>query len=277
MNETVVVIIGNGFDLNLDLPTSYSDFIESEEFLSLVTGGNYFAKHIVMKKELQNWIDIENELKIYSNRTSYETESGNNFEMDFNSLKIALCNYLQKLQYDKINKGKRAFLMLEFIKQQSNYIILNFNYTNTIDSILRTFGLGDKEINERVVNVHGSVIEDNIIIGVEDGAQIKKEHIFLRKGYNKDYKGIDIATILQKAKRVFIIGHSLGETDHTYFKNWFSTISLPGIKKNNEIIITHYRDKGYKELLTQIDYLTMNNLSSLKMNNKFELIDIENE
>ena len=58
------IVIGNGFDINLGLPTSYADFVKSTHFDDMVKRGNELAKHLKSKFELQNWIDIENELKI---------------------------------------------------------------------------------------------------------------------------------------------------------------------------------------------------------------------
>lgn len=60
------IVIGNGFDINLGLPTSYADFVKSTHFDDMVKRGNELAKHLKSKFELQNWIDIENELKSYS-------------------------------------------------------------------------------------------------------------------------------------------------------------------------------------------------------------------
>lgn len=37
-NPKVVVVVGNGFDLDLGCPTSYNDFVESKWFDSLITG-----------------------------------------------------------------------------------------------------------------------------------------------------------------------------------------------------------------------------------------------
>ena len=67
MNNDVLLILGNGFDLNLGLKTSYADFIkdtfdinkECEDDLC-----NYMVE--VFKEGDKNWIDIENELKEYS-------------------------------------------------------------------------------------------------------------------------------------------------------------------------------------------------------------------
>ena len=62
----VVAIIGNGFDLNLGLKTSYSDFVNSKDFKSLLNKGNYLVDYLDGKHNLQKWIDVENELKLYS-------------------------------------------------------------------------------------------------------------------------------------------------------------------------------------------------------------------
>ena len=60
------LIIGNGFDLSLGLSTSYMDFVNSDEFQILLNMQNQLAIYLKVNAELQNWIDIENELKLYS-------------------------------------------------------------------------------------------------------------------------------------------------------------------------------------------------------------------
>lgn len=59
------LIIGNGFDLSLGLSTSYMDFVNSDEFQILLNMQNQLAIYLKVNAELQNWIDIENELKLY--------------------------------------------------------------------------------------------------------------------------------------------------------------------------------------------------------------------
>ena len=61
-----ILIIGNGFDLNLGLKTSYQNFIASHVFKNLVDGNNQLCKYLNNQNELNRWIDIENELKKYS-------------------------------------------------------------------------------------------------------------------------------------------------------------------------------------------------------------------
>lgn len=60
---THIVIIGNGFDLNLGLKSGYQDYIKSAYFESLISKRNYLAMYLKKQNNLQRWIDIENELK----------------------------------------------------------------------------------------------------------------------------------------------------------------------------------------------------------------------
>ena len=58
-----VLVIGNGFDLDLGLPTKYSDFIKSLCFDELCEKDNKLANHLREVHDVKNWIDVEEELK----------------------------------------------------------------------------------------------------------------------------------------------------------------------------------------------------------------------
>lgn len=59
-----LLIIGNGFDLDLGLPTKYSNFIESKYFKKQnIRRGSKLFKYISETYHDKKWIDIENELK----------------------------------------------------------------------------------------------------------------------------------------------------------------------------------------------------------------------
>lgn len=74
-NYRVVLVIGNGFDLDLGLRTTYSDFMSSCCFLdsdflnpyilskirSKISGVNLFS-YLDKKYRYERWIDLENEL-----------------------------------------------------------------------------------------------------------------------------------------------------------------------------------------------------------------------
>ena len=66
----VLLILGNGFDLSLNLPTSYNSFLESDLFKKRVNFKHYpnakFDEHdrnihnyLTRQRGLKNWIDVE--------------------------------------------------------------------------------------------------------------------------------------------------------------------------------------------------------------------------
>lgn len=83
-----ILIIGNGFDLNLGFQTSYNDFLSSDEFKMLADGDNQLAYYLSeTNRHCQqtniNWVDIEHELKTFSAIISgYENYSENQFVSD---------------------------------------------------------------------------------------------------------------------------------------------------------------------------------------------------
>ncbi|MEG1304324.1 MAG: hypothetical protein RSD19_01935, partial [Oscillospiraceae bacterium] len=67
---------------------------------------------------------------------------------------------------------------------------------------------------------------NNIVFGVEDAANIKKEHIFFIKTTQLEdatgsNKSLSLPDILSRKSNIFFIGHSLGQADYTYFEDFF--------------------------------------------------------
>lgn len=271
-NKTCVVI-GNGFDINLGLPTSYNSFVDSEQFNDLLQRGNKLAIHLKSKYDLQNWIDIENELKAYS-----ETDDDPDFKINFETLRFQLINYLNNLDYSKLKTHGSAYnLLSEIAKNCHKYIILDFNYTKSIEYILRSKYIDGETIDSCLVKVHGEASNNDIIFGIEDGSQIKKEHVFLRKAYPRYYKALNLPKIFEQSDRIIIFGHSLGETDHTYFLRLFSNCCQDKYdldKPNKEFHIYYYNEDGYDRLIQQIDYLTTYSLAAFRQHNIIKFKDV---
>jgi hypothetical protein len=270
-----ILIIGNGFDLNLGLKTSYTDFIKSEDFAQLLRNSSYLARDLQKHHDLKNWIDIENHLTKYSQNASVK-QIADSYQNEFNSLSIALKDYLKKIEYVNFNKNSYAYKLIESIIN-ANFLILDFNYTTTVKHILKELNVDDKDIDERLIKVHGSIEERQIIFGVEDGASIKDEHVFLRKAFNLDFKGISIKRPLDTLTNLFVFGHSLGETDYMYFKKFFLERSNEyNIDIRKRINLYYYGDIGYTQLFTRLDVLTAHQLTTFRQNNEINLINTFN-
>jgi hypothetical protein len=232
IDETLksVIIIGNGFDLNLGLKTSYTDFLNSHNFDLLIKSGNQLAIYLKTKRDLNNWIDIENELKHYSNNA--KSIPSRNYENDFKNLSNSLKDFLKEVKHEKLNKKAEAYLLIQKIID-SEFTIYDFNYTNTCEKILYELGFRDRDFEKRLIKVHGSIESSQIIFGVEDNAPIKTDHIFLKKSF-KNNRPVNIYEKIKNVNDIYIFGHSLGETDHTYFTQFFQEICFVNNGQNEK-------------------------------------------
>jgi len=207
------IIIGNGFDINLGLPTGYENFIESAQFETLINNGNQLAVHLKNNYNLKNWIDIEKELSLYSMEGATES-----YKKEYDDLSASLTDYINDIDYLKMKKHGAAYDLMHQIAKGKSFIILDFNYTKSIRLLLSNFGLSDERIELCHLKVHGEAEKRNIVFGVEDKAPIKPEHVFIRKAYNKSFKALNFTELYKNVSSVMFFGHSLGESDHTYFK-----------------------------------------------------------
>lgn len=234
--EKGVLILGNGFDLDLGLKTSYSNFMDSEDFKAIVYN-NYFARYLQDRRERLggNWIDIENEIKSYVHVTvphTIDEVAHNNkelpqFKKDYYELIEALKTYLSNIDLSNINIDSCAAKILKAVINNGYFSILSYNYTDlkTIASQLSITKLSNRKLIDKdsfVKNIHGSIKDKNIILGVEDGAEIDKEYCYVVKSMSQYFKSNNVRGTLEDADIVLFFGHSLGETDYLYFEEFFS-------------------------------------------------------
>lgn len=259
-----IIIIGNGFDLNLGLRTSYKDYIESIYFKSLTDENNSLALYLMNKANLNNWVDIEKEI------TQYSTDSRDNIpnvKNDFIALKTSLVDYLKEAQEKEIDQGSQAFKMIQEEIETADKIY-NFNYTSSIFRVAKLLGI---DISSKHSYVHGSIENMDIIFGVEDDARIYQKHIFFKKSYNENYGETDISKFLKDEHDLIVFGHSLGITDSAYFEKYVRTLTFDWNKPRLKFY--YYGEVGYDEMMIMLDEYTGNSLTDFKHNNYFIPID----
>lgn len=219
-----VVIIGNGFDLDLGLKTSYRDFVTSKECKELQQGGrNYLLSMIANKFYLQHWIDLEEELKQLAIRhSSIALPRHRDFKAEFQDITKCLHKYLTRVQESVKETGLRkiscaAQLLKLMCEYPSEFEIYNFNYTD-----LNVFAevLGYKRGID-CSNVHGKLEGGSIILGFEDDVHGLQDFHYMIKTFNSNYSTSHVRESLSKAREVIIFGHSLGKTDYPYFSEFF--------------------------------------------------------
>jgi len=274
-NFDAIVIIGNGFDLSLGLKTSYTDFVKSKEFKLLLENENLLAKHLDGIHTLENWIDIENELKNYSKRFS---RNNDNFFNEFKNLSSALKEYLNNLKDINLNEDLMAVKIIKAVENLPT-LIIDFNYTDTVSKIAEflKFDINTKNSHIHHMKIHGSLDTNDLIFGVEDKADISSKHVFLKKSVNKNFKPIDFSEEILTSTNFVVFGHSLGETDHMYFEDYFRKSSLSSKSRESQnIVVYYYGESSYYDLFAQIDKLTMKRVTKLKQLNEVEFYDTKN-
>ena len=266
-NYDHVLIIGNGFDLDLGLPTSYGNFLESSNFHALLNCNNRLAEHLSKTKAQNKWVDIELELARFS-KVKFVTAKPNNFRNDYLALCDALETYIDGIDYSQLNRSSRAARLLARLAEENSLCVVNFNYTETIDHLLPQ---GNKTVKHHRLHIHGSAKLKNIVFGVQDSADIKPNHVFLRKAVSKGFFVECLAgTIMKNAqKSISIYGHSLGETDHTQFEPFFG---LANSSKSSNIDIFYNSENGYYNLYQQIEKMTSRRLQAFRTQHNLRML-----
>lgn len=289
--NNVVLVIGNGFDLDLGLPTSYSSFIRSPYFDNHVSelqkdsdtwnsppDSEYLfdflysqidwkdSRHLDAKK----WVDIENELINFATRgngtLSSSIEADEKEKKMFYLLQEELCNYLSNISYDNVNKNSYAIKVLNSVNNLLGEII-SFNYTDL--SKLNPFLSNPLKLP--IEYVHGKLADKTIILGVQDNVDFDSSYSFLIKTFSPHYKSHNVRKKLLNADEIIFFGHSLGNTDYHYFQELFKRQSNPDTAKDNLFMrIFTFDEESRRNILLQL-----REMNDKRTNFLFDLCDFE--
>ncbi len=238
MNK-IILILGNGFDLDLGLPTSYRNFVESLECKILASSqDNYLVKRLINSYVVQGWVDVEEELKTFAKEKNGKSGSDvYRFKSDYVELVSQLRRYLLRVtgQPQNINAYSTSALLLNVIdKFPYDFKIFSFNYTN-LNNLKETLQLKN---TIRYTHVHGSIDDNTLILGFEDSAESIDDYSFMIKTFNPDYSSHHLRQSLSQANEVIFFGHSLGSTDYHYFAQFFKEKSKAGLKLEDSVRIS---------------------------------------
>lgn len=175
-----VLILGNGFDLDLKIRTKYKQFADDNDYWPFKESISFeedslpffLNKH---KSQVDTWFDLEELLACYaSENKDLSKEKILQAKQDFSILSRALKEYLIKQEetfvermHNSMGHARRmtaAHRVLQLFLKKRVRSIYTFNYTNTFriaQQLILNF--------EGVFNhVHGSTLDDNIILGAGD-------------------------------------------------------------------------------------------------------------
>lgn len=244
-NKTL--ILGNGFDLDLGLPTTYASFAASK-FWPLKDNDSIFsplAQTLQDAKDTQRWFDIEDILFRYARER--ELTEGDRVSRIFGSVANdkgvyqrvcdALCIYIKAIQKrTPINKESLAARVVNAIAANGTFNkVLSFNYTDLDDICSR---IGCKPLPYG--HVHGSATNGAIILGVSDEHRLQQGYECLYKSQSIYYKSSGVRTALKESSEVVFFGHSLGLQDISYFSDFFTDSSDAGQSSEERCRITFF-------------------------------------
>ena len=221
-----ILIIGNGFDLDIGMKTRYRDFMESEiwkiakEHDDVLSYG--ILNYLEEKNRLETWFDVENELLNYALEISEgmyrspHNEDRAGFELFKNKLK----EYLQREQDTfKTRVGSTAVASMSHILCNGYFTnIYSFNYTD-LSKFLSRFNIS---LSIPITHMHGSLDKhDNIVLGIETDKTINNDYKFLFKTNSRNYTSNNLNESMDEANEIVFWGHSINGMDFPYFKDFF--------------------------------------------------------
>ena len=236
----VAFIIGNGFDIDMGLPSRYSDFARSKEFRDLADRMYWMFREeesdhslvLQLQKESakSNWFDIEEEIHKYvNNHTTLEERLIGLVRAEFEELKKALAIYLRRITSNfKADENKLSWQLYYRMRECPLTVTqIFFNYTNPRECM-------NLPLQPEIFNgghlwftyVHGSLKDNDIVLGcdLQPNEEVNRQLSFLYK-YNQLNRANHVARNILEAKEIIFFGHSVNEMDFGYFKEFFKVAS----------------------------------------------------
>lgn len=252
----ILYIIGNGFDLNLDLETSYNHFYK---YYMDVQSDNINVQKLKdnISKTYESWADLELKLGDYTqhlekveefDQISFNIGEQLSKYLHLEEKKLENSEFDQQKFFDYLCYPERLFfpadkeILIKFKQKWNNHHwnlnIYTLNYTTVIEKIF-----GDKQKNvllakhtssatiklEEIKHIHG-YLDNDMVIGVNDKSQIKNEEFrdnldileqIVKTDCNKaNRNNIDrqFTNKINSANLICIFGSSIGDTDNKWWE-----------------------------------------------------------
>lgn len=233
-----VIVLGNGFDLDLGWDTSYKSFYDKHNGWEMHKTDEDNLFQYVIKQTPGNWFDFERTLHEYAlHRAENPYPQNEDYKIDrdiqdYKTFKEQLARFITEGSKLPIDENSHAYRLLDAYvgcKKKNKAITSNFfsiklfsyNYTPLLNVIHRI----ENSLKIGYIPVHGRVEKNNIIFGFHDDPNVPKEYRSIQKSMDDNYKSSDIVTDSLKADYLIFFGLSLGYIDGVYFKNLFEQIS----------------------------------------------------
>lgn len=266
------LVIGNGFDLDAGLKTSYGDFVRSSYWpfnhASKVQNIDTLASYLKEKSLLNTWFDVEEALYGYAKEglgraTLNGFSIGDQDKRDFIKLKSSLSSYLQSQEdsFEIDNNSTAIAVLYALLTCGEQTKIYSFNYTNLRKIAIR-YTITEEFSCE---HMHGSTSGKDIILGIGDKSDINSHYFYFKKVASPNFSSHSIIPDMINSDEVIIFGHSLGMNDHPYFAPYINFLldygNITGKRRTITIFTRSESDK--LELKKKLEELTGNRVTLL--------------
>lgn len=282
--EGCILILGNGFDIDLGLKTGYRDFMNNDNYWPFQKEPESYSPlgQELKKIKEENWYDVERALlqfaKSYRQSTDPFERDPNvftNCRYDYECLVSALAEYLQAQQDEgEVNTDSVAFRVLKrLLGNKSLDVIYSFNYTDIKKILQRIPGL--PSINIPIVNVHGKLNDHTLILGVNEKEELSYNQFqYLYKTFNRHYRSNSLRYDILTAQEIIIFGHSLSEVDYSYFEDFFFSLCQRDEDKSGKrkVTIFTYDEKSELQIKRWLRSMNQVQIELLYGYNDFQFI-----
>lgn len=264
---STVIVIGNGFDIDLGWRTSYRDFYECKKGWEMFKTDEDDLFQYIIKHVAENWFDFERTLHEYCVKKSKEDVPEDIISKDLNtykSLKSELGFFIRERSKEAVNKHSFAYRLLEKYVEVCRYrlssdsvpLLFSFNYT-ALDDVAKQI---DPKWKFSYNPLHGTLTGNNIIFGFHDDMNIRKEYRDLQKSSDNTYNPAEFVTPLMDSNNIIFFGVSMGFIDSVYFEEMFKRVSVVG----------GFRERMHKK----ITFITKNEQTKREIKNNLQDIGI---
>ena len=234
--EKAIVVLGNGFDLDLGWKTSYGDYYNYNKDKFDELEGNEYVKEMCQG---EHWYNLEGYLR--EKVEELEISKVHEFKDFWQICYLTLMNYLNKYSnFQKVYKTNTDSCAYSFLQKTSHLPFYSFNYTNPFEKIKI-----DKPFM-KIEYIHGNL--EGFYMGVRPKLGIdlsvknelvkRKELIHLLKAFENDRRDI-LLDAMMSAEMIVLYGLSLGITDSDYFKAFFNNMTNNTIQGKRIYIVTY--------------------------------------
>lgn len=272
-----LLIIGNGFDLDLGRNTKYSDFAKSNYWPKNLKSQLY--GYLNQKSQIEKWFDLEGELANYVQKAAKIIPAFRKCipvtaiedAQDFRIIVASMISYLQSVQSKNVNPDTLAAKVFSLACKNSSFSkIYSFNYTD-LNRVARLLQLPEMS---NIEYVHGCVADNSAILGINDQVDtIDGAYDFMRKSFNPHYSSHPVGFDLRDADEVVFFGHSLGDNDYHYFQSFFKHQCEENLKISEQRMITifTYDEASRMEIMHTLHKMNNGRTSMLFQNNKLNI------